>query len=209
MSKIANFLAAFLLLAAGAFTNFKGQTTSISDAPTPMTTENTPLTSLEIAEKPINHIAETPKIVTKTATTLKTTSCDRIIIGGNSICLFSASSLNTDAGAKVAVYGGNFYFGHNIPAVFASLHTATSFTIVRNGIATNYKIVQKTIYCDYSNPAYPCSNWPKDPVLNMSQVLQPAKTAKNPTAISLMTCAGTPIGGGDATHRLVAYAIAQ
>jgi sortase (surface protein transpeptidase) len=39
----------------------------------------------------------------------------------------------------------------------------------------------------------------------MNQVLNP-KSVLGVDGISLMTCAGTSIGNGDATHRLIAYA---
>lgn len=205
MSKIVNYLAVIFIITAASIASFKGRSASISDAPILEISGASPIPTLNVEQKSIEAIVDTPKLAVVT----KSNACDRIIINGKHICLFTTNDLGVDAGNKVALYGGNFYFGHNTSAVFATLPSVDSFQIVRGGKVTNYVVVRKNVFCDYSNRAYPCSNYPNDPVLNMAEVLKPSKTIGNPTAISLMTCAGMGIGGGDATHRFVAYAIAR
>ena len=165
----------------------------------------------------------TPKIIASTSVTLPTpqrvqataqaTACDSIRISGRIICLFNTSSLATESDSKVAVYQNQFLYGHST-TVFSGLPQATSFQIVREGTIENYQIVKKATYCDYSNayqygPQYDCSNF-SEPILPARALGNPANyyeaTAQGYDLI-LMTCAGEYLPGGDATLRLLAYAI--
>ncbi|MFV0485269.1 MAG: sortase domain-bontaining protein [Candidatus Saccharimonadales bacterium] len=84
----------------------------------------------------------------------------------------------------------------------SSLPVGTKFSVTVNGATTNYQVSKKQVYCDYSNPTHPCSNY-SEPVLNMYDAINPARQGAN---LALMTCAGSSIGNGDATHRLIVYA---
>jgi hypothetical protein len=153
-----------------------------------------------------------------------------IEISGRTICIFATSNLTAETGSKVALYtptgtlagGSAFLFGHNSANVFAGLGQVSSFKIHFGGATKTYQIIRKSVYCDYSNAndwlakkgsnirhendKYNCANFPTDPILNMNQVLNP-KSVLGVEGISLMTCAGASIGNGDATHRLIAYAV--
>jgi hypothetical protein len=166
-----------------------------------------------IEKAEIAQITTTPTISTtapKSTPSQCSTDHAKILIGGKTLCIFTATDLSVDAGQKVALYNGNFLFGHNSATVFGDLSRIDTFQIVKPTETKTYKIISRQIYCDYSNayqfpnhPEYKCANYP-DPILSMSEVLNPAQKA---ATISLMTCAGQSIGNGDATHRLVAYAI--
>jgi hypothetical protein len=183
---------------------------------TPLVTSNTSenLDKIDVVAKAeIDEIIAAPVISAKTTkSTPSKCSVDyaKILINGKTICVFTTNDLGVDAGQKVAMYNGNFLFGHNSAAVFADLGRADTFQIVKGAETKTYKIMSSQVYCDYSNayqypdnPEYKCANY-NQPVLSMSAVLNPAKKGAD---FSLMTCAGQGVGNGDATHRLVAYAV--
>ena len=164
-----------------------------------------PITPVAISTIPTAPISKTPQKQPTSTVCAKDYAILRI--AGKTICMFYTNSLENDAGSKVAFYKDVFLYGHNTSAVFSILHTlpvGTTFSITKSGQTKTYKITAKQIFCDYSNPSYPCSNYPNDPVLNMYDVIQPSRKG---AALSLMTCAGKSIGNGDATHRLVAWAV--
>jgi len=177
------------------------------------------LTKIEPIKKgDIPTIATSPKIIGPVATVQSTpaiTICSSyygyITIGGKTICL---TSTNTTAGSlsysNGYIYNSNlsqnkFIFGHNSGNLFGnlkSLSSGTVFYLTLGGQTTAYRITFKESVCDYTNPGYPCSNYPES-VLNMNDAIQPSRRGAD---LAIMTCDGTPIGNGDATHRLVVYA---
>ena len=166
---------------------------------------------LPIAKKTIATTSSLPIIKTQTVSATTSNSLS-IRISGRTYSIFNTSSLGTNPGSKVAFYQNQFLFAHS-SGPFASLPSTSTFQIIRGGVVENYKIVQRTVYCDYSNlkygTQYDCKNY--------SEPKLPARAFGNPADyydaralgfdLILMTCAGSPLPGQDATHRLLAYAI--
>lgn len=138
-----------------------------------------------------------------------------LTIGGKNICLVATNTTNGTLSYSHAytLHSSNhnsynqYIFGHNSANIFgnlANLPAGATFSLTTNGQTANYRISFKETTCDYSNPSYPCSQFPNDPVLNMLDVVNPSRRGAH---LAIMTCAGTPIGNGDATHRLTVYAV--
>jgi hypothetical protein len=136
---------------------------------------------------------------------------------GQKLCLFLTNDTMVDGGDAVGIYapagtpgsGNAFLYGHNYGHVFGGLGEVNSFSISVNGGETyQYRVVAREIGCDYTNAGkgYPCSDFPGDPVVDMYKAITPSQVVGG-RGVSLMTCAGTSIGGGDATHRLTVYAV--
>jgi len=232
--RCANLLAIFVTLIAG-FASVADQTKAFFVVPATTETVNQPaeasnfnfnLTKIETLEQgTIPAIINNPKITARTTTPAPVTPTVRppvpiaicggyygyITIGGKNICL---ASTNTTAGSlsynhayiyNTELSSNKYIFGHNSAALFgnlSSLNNGTTFSVTIAGKTTNYRISFKEVTCDYTNPSYPCSNYP-EPVLNMNDVIMPHRRGAD---LAIMTCAGTPIGNGDATHRLTVYA---
>lgn len=169
----------------------------------------------EPTQSPIVEITETANISKPKTVAVQTCSgyYGYITIAGKSICLASTGTTAGNLSYNFAYIFNNasynsynqYIFGHNSANIFGSLGSlpvGTTFSVTTNGQTTNYRISFKEVVCDFSNPAYPCSNY-SEPVLNMYDAVQPARRGAN---LAIMTCAGTSIGNGDATHRLVVYA---
>jgi len=167
-------------------------------------------------------IATNPQITAaRTASTVPLrTTCSGyygyITISGRNICL---ASTDTTSGSlsynhayifNGAISSNQFIFGHNSSNIFgnlASLPNGTTFSVTLGGQTTTYRIAFKETVCDYTNSQqhgsrYDCANYP-EPVLNMNHAVMPHLRSAN---LAIMTCAGAPLGQGDATHRLVVYA---
>lgn len=127
-----------------------------------------------------------------------------ISILGRTINLFVSNDTAINAGSMVAryvnggKYPGRFYYGHNSGAVFgglANLWVGSTFTINLDGTNYNYAIAKiETV--------------PNDNVLasNMKKIAAGKDFGGVQYDVTLMTCAGTPYGNGNATHRTIVYA---
>ena len=91
------------------------------------------------------------------------------------------------------VYGHN---SGNLLGNLGSLAIGEVFTITEGGVTKNYRVADKVIYRKTADGYL--EN-------NKSLMRQIAYDAMG-HSVALMTCAGQPLGGGDATHRLVVYA---
>jgi sortase (surface protein transpeptidase) len=192
------------------------------------------LRAVEIAaQKPIQNIAATVNIKKPMVTTAKpkvvasAPQTNRVCggyygyisVGGKTICL---KSTNTTSGNLSYSYGyifnnsaynsyNQYIFAHNSASLFGNLRnlaTGTRFSVTVNGQTTAYQITKKVTYCDYSNYANGAAGcraaYPNDPVLNMYDAVNPGRQGAQ---LALMTCAGVSLGGGDASHRLIVYAV--
>ena len=165
----------------------------------------------------IDEIAKSPNNTTNLKKATKPTCSDfygYISISGKNICLSSTGDTSQNLSySNSYIYNNDkynshdqFIFGHNSANLFGNLKNLSvgeTFSVTIKGVKTSYKISLKEVVCDYSNPEYPCSNY-QDPILDMRNVLHPSLKGAN---LSIMTCAGTGIGNGDATHRLTIYAV--
>jgi len=224
--RYANLLAILAVLSAG-FVSVADQTkaffavpaTETGGQPTISATEpNLTLAAIQPLEQGIvPDIAGSPRLATpKTAPAPCSGFYGYITIGGRNICLASTAttsgslSYNHAYIYNTSVSSNQYIFGHNSTNIFASLHSlpsGTTFSVTLGGQTTSYAIAFKEVVCDYSNrdqygPNYDCANY-SEPVLNMNHAILPQLRSAD---LSLMTCAGSSIANGDATHRLVVYA---
>ena len=90
-------------------------------------------------------------------------------------------------------------YGHNTSALLGSLayrYPGEVITITENGVPMNYQVMTTAVYQKTAD-----GNLEGDPKL-MGNI---ASTALG-YDVALLTCAGTPYGNGDASHRLVVFA---
>ncbi|MDO4612029.1 MAG: hypothetical protein Q4B29_01025 [Candidatus Saccharibacteria bacterium] len=148
--------------------------------------------------------ASTPKPKpqsTSTPTPAKPTNS--INIGGRQINLVHVNSTTVDAGNH-ANKVNKLVYGHNSAAVFGhlrSLQIGQTFTITENGITTTYKISFIDTY--EKNGDLLQKNGTKS---YMNSVYNAKDVNRTEHDLAIMTCAGTSLGNGDATHRLVIFA---
>lgn len=128
-----------------------------------------------------------------------------INIAGKSLKVTNVSDTLVDSGSGVNRYGEKFLYGHNTPQVFgglASVAVGSTFTVTLNGVTKTYKVMKKVTY--EKNQATG-----KLQLNGSGSYMNSVAKAKSDGVIyslSIMTCAGTALGGGDATHRLVVFA---
>ena len=94
---------------------------------------------------------------------------------------------------------GKFIYAHNTAGLLGNLPTLANgevFTITEGGVTRSYKVAFGRLYEKASNG-----------YLNGSRdVTYDVEIDALGHSLSLMTCAGTPLGHGDATHRYVVFA---
>ena len=94
---------------------------------------------------------------------------------------------------------GKFIYAHNSSNLFGnlkSLNVGEDFTITEGGVLRHYRVMDKVVYEKAANG-----------LLNSSKaVTKEVEYNANGYDISMMTCAGTAYGNGDASHRLVIFA---
>lgn len=132
------------------------------------------------------------------------TRTNSISILGRTIDIFVSSDTRINAGSMVAryingsKYRGQFYYGHNSAQVFgglANLSTGSTFTINLDGTDYHYRIAKiETVANDDTLAS------------NMKKVASGKDYNGTQYDVTLMTCAGTPYGDGNATHRTIVYA---
>lgn len=157
----------------------------------------------------ISETFKTPTVVKQYGTVSRpssTTSArvNYISILGRTIDLFVSNDTSINAGSRVAryingaKYRGQFYYGHNYNYVFgglAGLSIGSTFTINLDGINYNYRVVKvETVANDNALAS------------NMSKIASGRDYNGTQYDVTLMTCAGTPYGNGNATHRTIVYA---
>ena len=94
---------------------------------------------------------------------------------------------------------GKLIYGHNTGQVLGDLayrYVGEEFTITEGGVATKYRVSDIALY-EKTDDGYLDHNRAL-----MGQIMRTAMGH----GVALMTCAGTPYGNGDASHRLVVYA---
>src|SRR5574344_1557308 len=157
---------------------------------------------------------QTTSVVNKLATSAKSATESKtnwISIGGktlNIVATGSGSYMPATPTNGVALYGSKFIYGHNSAAIFGNLknmNIGDTFTVNIDGKTSTYKIALKEILkCENSaDGSYSASESCK---LSVKNSIYKA-TYEGNFDLSIMTCAGTNLGGGRATHRLIIEAI--
>lgn len=118
-----------------------------------------------------------------------------ISILGRNIGIVDSGTTDWTPDNLVARYkGGRFYYAHNKSSLFgglAGLSRGSIFTIFVDGEAQSYVVADNITI-------------PKGDI-KMNKVVKAVNNGVQ-YSISLMTCAGTMLGGGDATHRTIVFA---
>lgn len=130
-----------------------------------------------------------------------------INITGRKIAIENVNSTAVDAGDHVNKFG-KFLYGHNSSAVFGALNTlgeGETFSVTLDGASQTYVIKKIILYEKVSKALL--HEVGAEGNLAMSFVANAKTSAKaTPYDLSIMTCAGTSYGNGDASHRLVLFA---
>ncbi len=124
-----------------------------------------------------------------------------ISVAGRVIPIVDVADTAVDAGDHVNKYGTKFLYGHNTSAVFGNLPSVgvgNVFTVAYGGTTRNYQVQEVQIY-EKTSPTQ-LSVDGRD--YRMSFIAN----GKGRYDMVLMTCYGTMLGGGDATHRYVVFA---
>ena len=158
-----------------------------------------------VVPEPVKTVVSTPVTRTTKTTVAKAAApkpaANRLNIAGRSLTVEYSPNTGVDAGRVVKFYNNKFLYGHNSAGVFGflpSVGVGTVFSLTYNGVTTNYRVMEKVEYAK-SSPT----------TLNLNgRDYSMAYIAKgmNKYSLTLMTCSGRSLGGGDATHRLVLYA---
>ncbi len=130
---------------------------------------------------------------------------DSITIAGRVLDIVDVDSTLVDSGDHVNHYDQKFYYGHNSSAVFGgivNLDAGDTFSITRGGVTTNYRVATTVIYEKNTSNGLLQLNGEGDYMWYVAK----ARIGKTKYDVSLMTCYGRSLGGGDATHRFVIFA---
>ena len=136
---------------------------------------------------------------------------DSIQIAGKSLNITTVDNTIADSGNHVnrfkkGNFDGRFLYGHNRAAVFGGLKNlgvGNTFTVTLDGVQNTYRIAQIVIF--NKNVAKGTVELAGDETNYMGQVAK-AKFKGVQYDLSVMTCHGQSLGGGDATERLVIFA---
>lgn len=122
-----------------------------------------------------------------------------ISIDNKTIPIFYSDNTQIDAGSQVGKYG-HLLYGHNSYNVFGGLssHNNLSFSVTLDGATTNYHVINSITLT-------------RETAQNLMLGIRDGKIFSggqyNHYPYILMTCAGTPLGNGDATHRTLFFAV--
>ena len=127
---------------------------------------------------------------------------NNIVIAGRTIEVIGVGSTALDAGGHVNKYG-SFYYGHNSAAVFGgvlNMGVGSTFTVTYGGVTTTYQVANAVTF-EKNGDLLQLNGYG-----NFMDSVSRAVYMGTQYSVSLMTCAGTSLGGGDATHRYVLFA---
>ena len=178
--------------------------------------ETEALETVEIAKKDVTEIANAPvlaqPVVRTTAARANyasyTAPVNSIQVAGRTLAIVDVNDTSIDAGDHVNKFGNKFLYGHNSAGVFgglSSLGVGSTFGVTYGGVTTNYRVAKIVSYEKNEATGELQLNGSGSYMLAVSR----ARSAGVQYDISLMTCAGTPLGNGRATHRLVIFANAM
>ena len=127
---------------------------------------------------------------------------NNVQIAGRTIEMIPVGSLELDAGGHVNKYGALLY-GHNSAAVFGGvlgMGAGSTFTVTYGGVTTTYQVV-KAEHFQKNGDLLQYEGYG-----DFMDAVSRAVFMGVPYDIAVMTCDGTPLGGGDATERYVLFA---
>ena len=136
---------------------------------------------------------------------------DSISIAGKNLNITTVDSTAADSGNHVnrfkkGNFDGRFLYGHNSVTVFGGLKNlgvGNTFSVTLDGVENTYRIAKIVIF--NKNVAKGTIELPGDSTNYMTPVAK-ATFKGEKFDLSIMTCHGKSLGGGDATERLVIFA---
>ncbi|MBR3180179.1 sortase [Candidatus Saccharibacteria bacterium] len=153
----------------------------------------------------VDSSVKSAKRPTPATTAVAKAPANSISIAGRTIEIVNVASTEVDAGNHVNHFQ-NLLYGHNSATVFANLHTlgaGATFTITQDGVTKTYRVMKTQIYEKDPNTG----KLQIDGVGNYMRLVASAKSdGSTKYDLSIMTCHGRALGGGDATHRFVVFA---
>lgn len=139
---------------------------------------------------------------------------NNITIGGRYIPLYQMGSTDAVLDNAASKYG-NFIYGHNSGNVFGVLYNSwvgQTFSVTVDGVTTNYVVSDIVIYEKNQANGLLQVNGRGNYMSNVANAIKKdidadtGQVSLTYYSLSLMTCYGAMLGGGDATHRLVIFA---
>lgn len=129
------------------------------------------------------------------------TAPEGVNIGGHITPIYDVGYIEESVGPYVYRYGSLLY-GHNSYNVFGGLSdygVGNTFTITENGVATTYVVSEVAMFEKNQDNG-------KLQIDGSGSYMNGIVRGAWGHSVALMTCAGTPLGNGKATHRLVVFA---
>ena len=156
--------------------------------------------SLSLDEKAKIEPAKTPEskplaTSASSANASPTTPPNHLSYLGHTVPIFTSYDTLTDSGTQIGLYNDKFLYGHNSWNVFGdlpSLAIGDTLTINLNGKAATYRVSYVTTLDKATTQRFMLS-------------IANARFDGVQYSYSLMTCAGTSVGNGDASHRLILF----
>lgn len=151
-----------------------------------------------IAEAKIDNIAETAKI---TATYTKASNSGN---GFNYTVTVHSNGIIEHPSYNDIYKTSKLIYAHNSSNLFGNLKSlgiGATFTITDSGVTKTYVVSDKVTF-EKNNGLLQLNGSGN----YMGRITYSAGYGKGNHSLALMTCAGTSLGGGDATHRLVIFA---
>ncbi|MBR5027564.1 hypothetical protein IKX64_03215 [Candidatus Saccharibacteria bacterium] len=169
--------------------------------------ESAPVVQNTVAKTPVT---QAPKASTTPVVKSPEPVRDSITIAGKTLSITTVSDTTVDSGNHVnrykkGSYDGRFLYGHNSAGVFGGLKNlgvGATFKVTLEGVTHIYRIA-KTVIFDKNVEKGTIELG--DGVNYMGQVAK-AKFGGTQYDLSIMTCHGKSLGGGDATQRFVIFA---
>lgn len=176
-------------------------------AETTVTSQKTVAKANTAAKTPVT---QAPVVQTTQTAPAAAPARDSITIAGKTINITTVNDTSIDSGNHVnrfkkGNFDGRFLYGHNSAAVFGGLKNlgvGLTFKVTLDGTTYTYKIAKTMIF--EKNVAKGTIEL-GDGVNYMAQVAK-AKFGGVQYDLSIMTCHGQSLGGGDATQRFVIFA---
>ena len=166
----------------------------------------------KVVETPNTEIVETE---TTYVAPVAVAPANNITIAGRFIPLIQTGSTEVVYDNAASRYGEKFVYGHNTGNVFGVLYGAwagQTFSVTMDGVTKNYMVSDVVIYEKNQANGLLQINGHGNYMKSVANAIK--KTINETTSqvdltyydLSIMTCYGTMLGGGDATHRLVVFA---
>ncbi|MBQ3352848.1 hypothetical protein IJG89_00645 [Candidatus Saccharibacteria bacterium] len=143
-------------------------------------------------------------------------SSNSISISGRTIPVIQSSDTGYVSDSVANRYGNKFIYAHNSANLFGVLFNSwvgQRFSVTIDGVTTNYIVAKIVVYEKNETKGLLQLNGKGNYMQSVANAIDKnidasSQVTLNYYDLSLMTCCGTMLGGGRATHRLVIFAYA-